>query len=185
VTVAHPVRIDFSQSFIQHAYIELHMPPDPTKPGGYAMDANHLHIWPRHSFMLIGLPNKVSFRRVYHRQDRLELTRQDGSFTLTLFLPFSSLSTLDTRPAAEAFFRENFPSAVDIVGIKPLVDDFENNPRGNLVTTHVSVLHILHSLQQLIGQVLPTVWSSHAVLLGDASHSMVPYVNHFHPGKPR
>jgi len=53
-------RIDFSQSFIQHAYIELHMPPDLSKPGGYAMDANHLHIWPRHSFMLIGLPNKVS-----------------------------------------------------------------------------------------------------------------------------
>lgn len=37
------------------------MPPDASKPGGYAMDANHLHIWPRHSFMLIGLPNKVRF----------------------------------------------------------------------------------------------------------------------------
>lgn len=57
---ADNARVDFSQSFIQHAYIELHMPPDATKPGGYAMDANHLHIWPRHSFMLIGLPNKVS-----------------------------------------------------------------------------------------------------------------------------
>lgn len=53
-------RMDFSQSFIQHAYIELHMPPDPSKPGGYAIDKNHLHIWPRHAFMLIALPNKVS-----------------------------------------------------------------------------------------------------------------------------
>lgn len=52
-------RIDFSQSFIPHAYIELHMPADPSKPDGYAMDRNHLHIWPRHNFMLIGLPNKV------------------------------------------------------------------------------------------------------------------------------
>jgi len=52
-------RIDFSQSFIPHAYIELHMPADATKPGGFAMDKNHLHIWPRHAFMLIGLPNKV------------------------------------------------------------------------------------------------------------------------------
>lgn len=51
--------IDFSQSFIPHAYIELHMPADPSKPDKYAMDRNHLHIWPRHNFMLIGLPNKV------------------------------------------------------------------------------------------------------------------------------
>ena len=55
------VRLDFSQSFIPHAYIELPMPADPSKPGGYAIDKNHLHIWPRHSFMLIALPNKVSF----------------------------------------------------------------------------------------------------------------------------
>jgi hypothetical protein len=54
-------RIDFSQSFIPHAYIELHMPADSSKPGGYAMDKNHLHIWPRHHFMLIGLPNKVRY----------------------------------------------------------------------------------------------------------------------------
>jgi hypothetical protein len=26
------------------------------------MDPNHLHIWPRHSFMLIGLPNRVGSR---------------------------------------------------------------------------------------------------------------------------
>ncbi|OCF33318.1 kynurenine 3-monooxygenase [Kwoniella heveanensis BCC8398] len=134
-------RIDFSQSFIPHAYIELHMPADPTKPGGYAIDKNHLHIWPRHSFMLIGLPNK------------------DGSFTLTLFIPFASLATIKTRDAASAFFREHFPSAVEIVGEKKLLDDFENNPRGNLVTINCT----------------PSVWSSHALLLGDASHSMVPF----------
>ncbi len=50
--------MDFSQSFIQHAYIELHMPPK--SGGGFAIDEHHLHIWPRHAFMLIGLPNKVS-----------------------------------------------------------------------------------------------------------------------------
>ncbi|KAK6905528.1 kynurenine 3-monooxygenase [Kwoniella mangroviensis CBS 8507] len=134
-------RIDFSQSFIPHAYIELHMPADSTKPGGYAIDKNHLHIWPRHSFMLIGLPNK------------------DGSFTLTLFIPFSSLSTLNSREAASRFFIEHFPSAVQIVGEKKLLDDFMNNPRGNLVTINCT----------------PSAWSSHALLLGDASHSMVPF----------
>ena len=25
----------------------------------FLLDPNHLHIWPRHSFMLIALPNKV------------------------------------------------------------------------------------------------------------------------------
>ncbi|WWD09231.1 kynurenine 3-monooxygenase [Kwoniella europaea PYCC6329] len=134
-------RIDFSQSFIPHAYIELHMPADPSKPGGYAIDKNHLHIWPRHSFMLIGLPNK------------------DGSFTLTLFIPFPSLSTLSSREAASRFFIEHFPSAVQIVGEKKLLDDFMNNPRGNLVTINCT----------------PSAWSSHALLLGDASHSMVPF----------
>ncbi|OWZ49291.1 kynurenine 3-monooxygenase [Cryptococcus neoformans A2-102-5] len=134
-------RIDFSQSFIPHAYIELHMPSNPDFPGGYAMDKNHLHIWPRHAFMLIGLPNK------------------DGSFTLTLFIPFSSLELLNTRESAATFFREHFPSAVDIVGEKVLLDDFEKNPRGNLVTINCT----------------PSAWSSHAILLGDASHSMVPF----------
>lgn len=37
------------------------MPPDPTKPGGFAMPPNHLHIWPRQSFMLIALPNTVGY----------------------------------------------------------------------------------------------------------------------------
>lgn len=56
--------MDFHQSFIPDAYIELHMPPRTLtgKPGEskFKMDENHLHIWPRHRFMLIGLPNKVS-----------------------------------------------------------------------------------------------------------------------------
>lgn len=59
------VSIDFSQSFIQHAYIELHMPPNEMSKENqnadakFKIDQHHLHIWPRHSFMLIGLPNQV------------------------------------------------------------------------------------------------------------------------------
>ena len=74
--------IDFSQSFIPHAYIELHMPADPTKPGGFAIDPNHLHIWPRHDFMLIGLPNKVgwakSTRIISLEPDNPHAMRQSG-----------------------------------------------------------------------------------------------------------
>lgn len=82
---------------------------------------------------------------------------QDGSFTLTLFIPFKELDKVRTRDEATAFFNKHFPSAVAVVGDR-LVDDFMANPRGNLVTISVD----------------PSTYSSHAVLLGDACHSMVP-----------
>jgi kynurenine 3-monooxygenase len=56
---------------------------------------------------------------------------------LTLFAPFSSLATIQSRDEASRFFNENFPSAVKIAGEKQLLDDFEKNPRGNLVTINV------------------------------------------------
>lgn len=83
---------------------------------------------------------------------------QDGSFTLTLFLPFASLDSISTREDAAKFFTDNFPSAVKIVGEERLLDDFEKNPRGNLVTINAT----------------PSSWQSHGLLLGDSSHSMVP-----------
>jgi len=58
---------------------------------------------------------------------------------LTLFAPFESLATIETRPEAAKFFHDNFPSAVAIAGEKQLLDDFENNPRGNLVTINVGL----------------------------------------------
>jgi kynurenine 3-monooxygenase len=49
----------FEQQYIDHAWREVTIPP--TKTGDYAMDPNHLHIWPRHEFMMIALPNKARF----------------------------------------------------------------------------------------------------------------------------
>ena len=59
-------RFDYSQEYIPHAYMELSMP---AVQGEFVMEPNYLHIWPRGSFMMIGLPN------------------QDKSFTVTLFMP--------------------------------------------------------------------------------------------------
>ncbi|OBZ75534.1 Kynurenine 3-monooxygenase [Grifola frondosa] len=57
------VRMDYQQTYVPHEYLELKMPAGPpTEPGGeptFLLDPNHLHIWPRHTFMLIALPNKV------------------------------------------------------------------------------------------------------------------------------
>jgi kynurenine 3-monooxygenase len=55
-------RIDFSQEYIDTAYCEFYMPPAVGEDGKptFALDPNHLHIWPKHTYMLIALPNPVS-----------------------------------------------------------------------------------------------------------------------------
>ena len=50
--------MNFSQEYIDHGYVELTIPP--SKDGQFAMDSHHLHIWPRHTFMMIALPNAVT-----------------------------------------------------------------------------------------------------------------------------
>src|SRR5216683_2760596 len=54
--------MDYQQEYIPHEYLELKIPPgrDHRNNPTSLLDPNHLHIWPRHSFMLIALPNKVS-----------------------------------------------------------------------------------------------------------------------------
>jgi len=54
--------MDYNQEYMKDEYIELKMPAGRDAGGRpvFALDPNHLHIWPRHSFMLIALPNKAS-----------------------------------------------------------------------------------------------------------------------------
>ena len=63
--------MDYQQEYIPHEYMELEMPAVCDENGDltFALDPNHLHIWPRHSFMLMGLPNQVrsrSYRLLSH-----------------------------------------------------------------------------------------------------------------------
>jgi kynurenine 3-monooxygenase len=53
--------MDFEQKYIPHAYLELSMPATSTGSNqvDFALEPDHLHIWPRHDFMLIALPNGV------------------------------------------------------------------------------------------------------------------------------
>jgi kynurenine 3-monooxygenase len=50
-------RMNYSQLYIPHGYMELTIPP--AKDNTFAIDPCHLHIWPRHTFMMIALPNTV------------------------------------------------------------------------------------------------------------------------------
>jgi 2-polyprenyl-6-methoxyphenol hydroxylase-like FAD-dependent oxidoreductase len=53
-------RVDYSQSYIDKGYKELILPAAPN--GSPLLSPNYLHIWPRHDYMLIALPNQVSRR---------------------------------------------------------------------------------------------------------------------------
>jgi kynurenine 3-monooxygenase len=98
-----------------HGYKELSIPAAPG--GGFRMEKNALHIWPRGEYMLIALPNV------------------DGSFTVTLFLPNQgeeSFQALTTPEAVDALFERRFADAIPLM--PNLAESFFGNPTGHLET---------------------------------------------------
>ncbi len=139
-------RFDFSQVWLEHGYKELHILA--TADGGFRLEKNALHIWPRHQFMMIALPNF------------------DGSFTCTLFLAHnnppadvggSAFVGLTTEREVVDFFDREFPDAVPLM--PTLTEDFFANPTGNLGTI----------------KCFPWNAGGKALLLGDAAHAVVPF----------
>ncbi|EPB87261.1 hypothetical protein HMPREF1544_05983 [Mucor circinelloides 1006PhL] len=116
------MRMDYNQQYIDTGYCELSMPPakGPDGKPTFALDPNHLHIWPRHTFMLIALPNP------------------DFSFTCTLFMPFQMFEDIKTEDQLLSFFQENFNDSIPLIGEAALKSDFFGNPRGSLVTVKAS-----------------------------------------------
>jgi kynurenine 3-monooxygenase len=90
----------------------------------------------------------------------IALPNLDGTFTCTLFLPFegeNSFSHLDHPVAINTFFEEFFPDALG--KLPDLHEQFFENPTGNMVTVRCS----------------PWNRGGKALLLGDASHAIVPF----------
>ncbi|KAJ2161314.1 kynurenine 3-monooxygenase, mitochondrial precursor [Coemansia sp. RSA 552] len=104
--------MNYSQVYIEHGYCEFSMAP---QDGAFAMDPNHLHIWPRGSFMLIALPNL------------------DQSFTCTLFMPWSQFDSVRDGGSAVAFFRRHFPDALRLIGEDRVNAEYTANPKGSLM----------------------------------------------------
>lgn len=132
-------RMDYQQEYIKHEYVELKMPAGRDSDGKltFLLDPYHLHIWPRHSFMLIALPNKV-IQTIPCWPFIYELIKcQDKTFTCTLFAPSSDLDRLHSADAVLDWFRTYFPDALDMIGEKTLLDDFTRNPRSPLICTKV------------------------------------------------
>ncbi|CAF3136199.1 unnamed protein product [Rotaria socialis] len=109
--------VNFSQEFVESHYMEFCIPP---KNGEFVMEKNYLHIWPRHDFMLIALPN------------------QDKSFTTTLFLPLNIFQTLTTTDELLAFFQKYFPDAISFIGQEDLIETFFSSKPLPLVSIKCS-----------------------------------------------
>lgn len=148
------VKMDYSQKYIDHYYLELKILPKSQAPkpalaydsgppdSEFLLNPNHLHIWPRHEYMLIALAN------------------QDGSFTCTLFAPHRMFDQELLEPTQIIkFFKDTFPDALELMGEDLILQSFANNPRGSLVSVKCS----------------PYNYKGKCVLLGDAAHSMVPF----------
>jgi kynurenine 3-monooxygenase len=116
-------RFDYSQTYLGHGYKELTIPAAPG--GGFRIEKNALHIWPRKSFMMIALPNA------------------DGSFTVTLFWPFegeNSFAAIRDEADLRSLFAEQFPDAVPLMPSH--VADYFHNPTGSMVTVRCSPWHV-------------------------------------------
>jgi len=143
--MARTVDLGERSESLGHGYKELEIPP--AKDGGFRIEPNALHIWPRGRYMCIALPN------------------DERTFTVTLFLPNHSdgkpedpsFDTVQTGEDAHRLFARDFPDAVPL--IPTLEEDFEANPTGTLATLYLDRWHL----------------DGRAVLLGDAAHAMVPF----------
>ena len=130
--------------WLGHGYKELEIPP--AADGGFRIEPNALHIWPRGRYMCIALPN------------------DERTFTVTLFMAMRdqgdgdpSFETVPDAAAAQALFARDFSDALPL--IPELEHDFEANPIGTLGTLHLERWHA----------------GGEAVLIGDAAHAMVPF----------
>ncbi|CDZ78116.1 Kynurenine 3-monooxygenase [Legionella massiliensis] len=109
--------ISATRQFLPHGYKELSISRNHTQD----FKAEHLHLWPRDSFMLLGNPNR------------------DNSITGTLFLANegkNSFAELNNEASIHAFFKNRFTDAYE--AMPDLINEFMHHPIGNLSTIKCS-----------------------------------------------
>jgi len=139
-SIVEKADIQYVKKPLGHGYKELTIPP--MKSGKFQIEPNALHIWPRGNHMLIALPNN------------------DCSFTCTLFFPMigkTSFETVKTEKDIFNLFQSQFPDAIKL--IPNLVEDFQNNPTGDLASVYCKPWHL----------------EDKALLIGDAAHAVAPF----------
>ncbi|EPS43933.1 hypothetical protein H072_2125 [Dactylellina haptotyla CBS 200.50] len=116
------VRLNYSQEYIDSLWCEFQMPPHPLT-GDFQLDPNHLHIWPRQTFMFIALPN------------------QDKSFTCTLFMPENMFKDIVGPETLLEFFNKEFPDVVSLIGEEKLIADYLKNQKLPLISVKCNPYH--------------------------------------------
>lgn len=174
---------NFSQEYIPCCYKELQfVPPVHPNTSSTTVSSSHplahypnaLHIWPRHDFMLIALPN-------HHGDDNEDMDDKNSttqsaaaaasvsvdlpktsvvhSFTATLFMKPEQFAVLEEggEDVIKSFFHSYFPDALP--SLPSLCEDFRQNPTAPLVTMRCK----------------PLSQGGRVVLIGDAAHAIVPF----------
>ncbi|MFK0244723.1 FAD-dependent oxidoreductase [Amycolatopsis azurea] len=111
----HDRRAEFSQSYLEWGWRELHIPA--AEGGAHRMADDVFHLWPRGDIMMFAHPNR------------------DGSFTCSCVLPFHGphgFDSLRTEADVESLFREHFPDVLPLV--PDLGEEFLRRPTFNLIT---------------------------------------------------
>ncbi|CAF0845730.1 unnamed protein product [Didymodactylos carnosus] len=123
-------KINFSQDYVPSHYMEFRIAP---MNGEFAMETNHLHIWPRREFMLIALPNL------------------DKSFTTTLFLPINIFNAIQTEDQLIDFFQTYFPDAIYFIGKKNIITNYFSSKPLPLISIKCAPHHSSSASMVILG----------------------------------
>ncbi len=146
-------RFDYRQDYLQHGYKQLVIPP--AADCGFAPNDPRLTEFD-------GFAMDPNALHIWPRGGSMmiALPNQDRTFTCTCFWPFSGphgFDALKTDEDIRRYFQKHYPDAVPLM--PTLVEDFKRNPTSSLVTVRC----------------WPWRLEDKAVLLGDASHAIVPF----------
>jgi kynurenine 3-monooxygenase len=148
---------------LDHGYKELEIPPK--ADGGFLLEPNALHIWPRGNYMCIALPNT------------------EKTFTVTLFQPLQgepSFAKLPDTKAAHAFFERQFADALAL--IPDFDEDWSRNPVGNLGTLRLERWR-LDERAVLIGDAAHAMVPFHGQGMNCAFEDCVALARHIEQGR--
>ena len=123
-------RVTYQQEYIDILWCEFHVPPQGPN-GDWAIDPNHLHIWPAGSFMFIAIPSL------------------DRSFTCTLFAPSAVFDAISVDPSTKLpeYFSRYFPGvSPDLISSDELQRQWHDNPHLPLISIKCRPYHYKSSV---------------------------------------
>lgn len=123
-------QVTYQQEYIDTLWCEFHIPPKGNN-SSFAVDPNHLHIWPAGSFMFIAIPS------------------HDKSFTCTLFASNAHFDYISEEPGTRLpkFFDKYFPGvSPDLITPQELLQQYNENPHLPLISIKCRPYHYRSSV---------------------------------------